>query len=130
MVEIEHRQGEGEKVGLIAVELDEAYDLLTDFANAFCQVFGFPNVVRFSWAPVRTVLKDSPEVANVEWSDDEEEDASAAANAAAAVGTAKLTSFFTAAPRSSADRAGGGGVAKKPRLGPFRNRKLALVEDF
>jgi len=92
------------------------------------QVFGYPNVVRFSWAPVKALLKDLPEVANVEWSDDEEEDPAAAAKAAAAAGTAKLTSFFTAAPRKST--VSGGTEAKKPRLAPFRKRKLVIAEDF
>ena len=93
------------------------------------RVFGYPNVIRFSWAPVRNHLRDCAEVANVEWSDDEEEDADAAANAAAAVGTAKLTSFFTAGKPT----AGGGSksmAAKRQRLAPFRSRQLALVCDF
>lgn len=92
-------------------------------------VFGFGNVVRFSWAPVKNLLRDSGAVADVGWSDDEEEDAGAAANAAAAKGTAKLSAFFSKAPPAGA-AASAGRANKKQRLGPFRARKLALVEDF
>jgi len=92
-------------------------------------VFGYGNVVRFSWAPVRTLLRDSAEVVAVEWSDDESDDATAAANAAAAKGTAKLSSFFSKAPPAGA-AAHASRANKKQRLGPFKARKLALVEDF
>jgi hypothetical protein len=91
-------------------------------------VFGFGNVVRFSWAPVKNLLRDSATVADVGWSDDED-DAGVAANAAAAKGTAKLSAFFSKAPPAGA-AGSAGGANKKQRLGPFRVRKLALVEDF
>ena len=96
------------------------------------RVFGFPNIIRFSWAPVKNLQKDSPAVADVEWSDDEDEDDP---NAAAAQGTAKLTSFFSApAPakkHASSSSSGGGGSApaKKPRTAPYRERKLSLVDE-
>jgi len=92
-------------------------------------VFGYGNVVRFSWAPVRTLLRDSAEVVAVEWSDDESDDASAVANAAAAKGTAKLSSFFSKAPPAGT-AAHTSRANKKQRLGPYKARKLALVEDF
>lgn len=85
------------------------------------RVFGFPNVIRFSWAPVKTILSESKEVADVTWSDDEDEDAPPP-------GTAKLTSFFQVAKTDGTSMKKP--PAKKPRLAPFRTRKLTLVEDF
>jgi ribonuclease H2 subunit A len=87
-------------------------------------VFGFPNVIRFSWAPVRTIMKESTEVANVEWSDDEDEDAPPA-------GTAKLTTFFQVkAPADGSPSKKRATTKNKARLAPFKTRKLSLVEDF
>jgi ribonuclease H2 subunit A len=91
------------------------------------RVFGFPNIIRFSWAPVKTLLKDSAEVADVEWSDDEDDDE----NAIASQGTAKLTTFFSAAPvASKAGARDDSRPMKRARLAPFRERNLSLVEDF
>ena len=90
------------------------------------RVFGFPDIIRFSWAPVKSLLKDYPEsVAAVEWSDDEDEDG----NTKAARNNAKVTDFFQANATSVDGKIEVGRGAKRfRRHAPFKG--LLLVEDF
>lgn len=58
--------------------------------NAQSRVFGFPNIVRFSWSTAKDLLVDSkrgPICCNVQWECDEDEDT---------IGTSNITSFFGA----------------------------------
>ena len=90
------------------------------------RVFGFPDIIRFSWAPVKSLLKDHPEsVATVEWSDEEDEDE----NSKATRNNAKVTDFFQSNVTSVDGKIEVGRGAKRfRRHAPFKG--LSLVEDF
>ena len=75
------------------------------------KVFGYPDVVRFSWRPVRDLL-DDPEMAyKVTWEDEEEDE-----------GQASITDFLGSSSN---------GKRKRQRLGGSKVQKgFERAEDF
>ena len=68
------------------------------------KVFGYPDVVRFSWRPVRDLLDDPEKAYKVTWEDEDEEDE----------GQASITDFLGSSSN---------GKRKRQRLGGSKLQK-------
>jgi ribonuclease H2 subunit A len=82
-------------------------------------VFGYPSIVRFSWAPIKQILEDTVSTVDLEWSEDEDQDDSAK-------GTVKLTTFFQATKGPGSSKR----AATELRNKPFKERKLTLIDSL
>jgi cell fate (sporulation/competence/biofilm development) regulator YmcA (YheA/YmcA/DUF963 family) len=106
-------------------------------------VFGYSNVVRFSWQTIKTILDAAEQAVPVLWPEENEEASALGPGAAKYPPQAKLGSFFAAAPsrisslgESNSSSSRGVDIADRPAIAFrtrsefFKKRRLEPVEDL
>lgn len=83
-------------------------------------IFGFPDVVRFSWATTQNMLQETPGVVSIEWSDEDDDDSNYA-SASAPTKRKKIQQSKTPTNTS---------IMKRKRTDYFVARNIELVDQY